>query len=760
MNKPNAGIINICNKIIWFGLILCIFMVPLLFLTMCNDVFETNKVMFFRVVTLLMLAAWATRAYFSQQIDLAKTPFDAPLLGYFLAALLATLFSIERYTSIFGQYENYFGLIVIAHYIIFFYFIVSEVKTMRRVYAVISVMILAAGLVTFYGILQRLDMDPVPWNPYSIIRTRNFSTLGNPVFLAAYLIMIVPVVAVMLIQTHRTVLKFLLGLSIGIMGLSILTTETRSSGFFFFLYLVGGVVFFVWDTVHRGTLLKENRKWLIMAVVLFVFFAVWPIFSSSMVALNQRFKQTMTYDGLTKIPRRYIWTAACEIIRDYPILGTGLDTFQIIFPEYRPLGYWKVEWNGTPEKAHNEFFQTATTSGLLGLGMVLWILAVLFTLGWRTMKKTREMEKKHLCFAFMVLVLAFLWQNCFSFTVVSLGMQFWTALGIIAVLSRIVANVPEAPLPKTHYILKFTKGFMTTGVYLVFLALVFFGFKYTWNFWTADAYHKLGNEFFSHGGEEYLRESMQLHQRAVELNPYMEIYRVKQGLTYERSALYIPNDRREFLQKAMDIYAETIRLNPYNGYNYSNLARAEKFYSEIFDRSKFSDAEVNYKKAISLDPNNAYFILDLASGYMSMNRMDEAYAYSKDCCDKYPQFAVPYAYEGYVAVVRKQTDQAINLLSESLYGDKDWYGNVYEQAHAHSNLGVAFMSKGQYPKCRDEFQAALAIDDGYEEGHLNLGLVYLKLHDTASALHEMEAVLKINPNNSTAKYYLKTLSKG
>ena len=64
--------------------------------------------------------------------------------------------------------------------------------------------------------------------------------------------------------------------------------------------------------------------------------------------------------------RQHIWQAAWDIFRDHPLLGTGLDTFQIAFADKRTVAYWNIEWNGSPTRAHNEALQHPATQGLLG----------------------------------------------------------------------------------------------------------------------------------------------------------------------------------------------------------------------------------------------------------------------------------------------------------------------------------------------------------------------------------------------------------
>jgi O-antigen ligase len=66
-----------------------------------------------------------------------------------------------------------------------------------------------------------------------------------------------------------------------------------------------------------------------------------------------------------------IWANALQIIKDFPLLGSGLGTFTQIFPAYRSF---HIE--GLVTHAENDFLQLASETGLVGMGLL--IIAFLF----------------------------------------------------------------------------------------------------------------------------------------------------------------------------------------------------------------------------------------------------------------------------------------------------------------------------------------------------------------------------------------------
>jgi len=80
-------------------------------------------------------------------------------------------------------------------------------------------------------------------------------------------------------------------------------------------------------------------------------------------------------------PERFeLWQDSARIVRDYPVLGTGLGTYRDILPRYRPQkDFFFVA--GIPQPAainyaHNDYLQLLTECGFVGFGLMTWALVV------------------------------------------------------------------------------------------------------------------------------------------------------------------------------------------------------------------------------------------------------------------------------------------------------------------------------------------------------------------------------------------------
>ena len=78
-------------------------------------------------------------------------------------------------------------------------------------------------------------------------------------------------------------------------------------------------------------------------------------------------------------PERFeLWQDSARIVRDYPLLGTGLGTYRDVLPNYRPQkDFFFVA--GIPQPAainyaHNDYLQLLTECGFVGFGLMAWAL--------------------------------------------------------------------------------------------------------------------------------------------------------------------------------------------------------------------------------------------------------------------------------------------------------------------------------------------------------------------------------------------------
>jgi putative inorganic carbon (HCO3(-)) transporter len=156
----------------------------------------------------------------------------------------------------------------------------------------------------------------------------------------------------------------------------------------------------------------------VLAASISLAFMVQPL-SERLLTLKQGFDKA----GF----RRYNWREAAAIIKDYPVLGAGPNTYTAIGPKY------KLRKRGGIYP-HNSYLHFAAEVGLLGIGAFLWFLYRFFALGIGQLKARKDI----MLLGILGGVMAILVQSFFDTTFYSLqlNMFLWFMFGLAVSLTQ------------------------------------------------------------------------------------------------------------------------------------------------------------------------------------------------------------------------------------------------------------------------------------------------------------------------------------
>ncbi len=190
------------EKLIESGWLLSLVVVPLFFNVYSYRVFEPDKLSLFRALASLMavpgglLAAvrWKRAAGDGLSWDAVRSWLAAPLvlpaLLTGIVTLLATAWSVFPRASLMGSYQRLQGTYTTLCYLILFGCVLAYLRKKHQVERALTVIVLTSLPVAMYGVLQHHGLDPLPWQ--GDVTTRVASTMGNAIFVGAYLIMVIP----------------------------------------------------------------------------------------------------------------------------------------------------------------------------------------------------------------------------------------------------------------------------------------------------------------------------------------------------------------------------------------------------------------------------------------------------------------------------------------------------------------------------------------------------------------------------------------
>jgi len=140
--------------------------------------------------------------------------------------------------------------------------------------------------------------------------------------------------------------------------------------------------------------------------------------------------------------RGYIWSRSIPLLWERPLLGSGPDTYALVFPQHDIIG--KLQFLGNPsiivDKPHNLLLQTGINTGIISL------LAMIFIFGWYmittfiSVLKGQSAQEKDWMFGlrigFLAGICGFIVASLNTDSTVSISPVFWLVLGMGVALQR------------------------------------------------------------------------------------------------------------------------------------------------------------------------------------------------------------------------------------------------------------------------------------------------------------------------------------
>ncbi|MGC9521691.1 MAG: hypothetical protein ACP5HG_07390 [Anaerolineae bacterium] len=199
-----------CDRALEAGWLIGVTITPVFFNVYSSRVFEPDKLTTLRSLALVMAVLWLARFIEERTHDRTalrfslQTPMVLPALITMATYVISTVASLVPYTSLIGSYQRLQGTYTLFGYLVLFFAVLTSLRTRVQLSRLITVLILNSLPVSLYGIIQHNGLDPLPWA--GDVTRRVASNMGNAIFVAAYLVMIVPLTATRIVQSFGDIL--------------------------------------------------------------------------------------------------------------------------------------------------------------------------------------------------------------------------------------------------------------------------------------------------------------------------------------------------------------------------------------------------------------------------------------------------------------------------------------------------------------------------------------------------------------------------
>jgi O-antigen ligase len=400
-------------------LIICI--TPLVIIPFVFDYFYFPKIFFIYIALTFISIIWFL-CRDKSDISSSELSNNDKLIGiYLILIIISTIFSPDIKSSLWGKRLREEGLFAISAYILLYLFSKRYFQISKKQLRFFQI---SVSIVALYGIIQYFGFDPIPrdfiryhW------RGRAFSTIGNPNYLGAYLVLVLPIFMFIYVYSKKTIVLFITLLTY----LCLLCTNSRGAWLGFLISLVA-LIYYVYKLQYSRKCLFITLGFMVAITILF------NLYNDS--ALSSRF--LTIFDDVNKViaqtpdveragsSRIFIWTRVIELIKENPIWGVGLETLDLALHEKFEsdiIGFFGG--SAILDKAHNEYLHIAVTTGIPSL---IAYLAFLVSIVWKAFK---QIKNNYLVLPLFCSILGYLAQAFFNISVVSVAPIFWIFLGIL-----------------------------------------------------------------------------------------------------------------------------------------------------------------------------------------------------------------------------------------------------------------------------------------------------------------------------------------
>ena len=575
-----------------------------------------------------------------------KSPFFYFLI-FLLVGAVTSIFSVMKYNSI------HYLVLLIAYGVIFW-----SASTVFRNFSKVKIV---AWAIFFIGLLAALIsiflfLKDSPERTEGLLRNAN--ALGG------YFLFAVPLGIVLALEARQKKHKIFLGLGTGLILLAFFLTFSLTAWISFLIPLAVIVLYF-----RKRLFTRKNISVFLVLFLALLIAAVAVRYSSTRdfgKALNLQETISSFHLNYSFVQRWNFLQSALDIFIKYPLVGTGLATYQQVYPSH---AFSILE---QPRYAHNYYLQTAAETGVIGfvffMGFIVSLLAVIY----RAVKKFLPDDHKRPYLLGLALGLV---GSCLH-SLFDFGWQFPAVFILFWISAGIFMSQSDAARANSDLTLRpAARPLVKIGIQaLVVIGLLLLGRGVTLA--VSQSYYDRAELEKIDGN---LDAALPLYSLSVKLDPAPDKLRTYAFSAFQQGAIN-KNERQELYSQAEAVFQN---ISKYNRGDYFSHHQAGKMY---FMRKEFDKAQAEYLRAIELDPIfHPDFYYDLAFLYYSQNKYNEAIIILLSVIDRYENISV------------SSNPYLLNQLA--------WHNLL---------IGRAYLDKGDKEKARQYWQESLRLEPDFK----------------------------------------------
>jgi O-antigen ligase len=357
----------------------------------------------FFIGSIVLLILWVTDSWILGSVRISKNALQLPLLGLLLLGLVQLLplrnpdsagTSLPLVHSLsFNPYATRFIVIEVIALLLYFGATLVFVDTPKRLRLLVRTITIFGFVLAIFGLTQSFTSPTRVYWIRELPQSQAFGPFINRHHFAGYMELTIglPLGLIFSNGVEREK-KFIYLFAAGLMAVALIFTNSRGG----IISLVAEVLFLASvmrigrrhrkKTTDKGLRVKSAamKAGLALALVITLFGGV--VLLGGEEALS-RLVGTVNADDPTT-GRAQFWSVTLDIIKNHPVIGTGLGSFGVVYTGYDTRnGLYRLE------QAHNDYLQVLSDGGIVGAAIGLVFLIALFRMGFTRLESRDDFRR-------------------------------------------------------------------------------------------------------------------------------------------------------------------------------------------------------------------------------------------------------------------------------------------------------------------------------------------------------------------------------
>jgi cytochrome c-type biogenesis protein CcmH/NrfG len=456
-----------------------------------------------------------------------------------------------------------------------------------------------------------------------------------------------------------------------------------------------------------------------------------------------------------------VWRMAWQGFKERPVLGWGLENFNLIFNKYyEPILYKQEPWF---DRAHNVFLDQLTANGILGLLAYLGLFAAAIYCLWFTPLEARSTKGRSAGIKDALpltgslydsailtsMFAAYFFHNLFVFDNLISLILFFSILAYIASRANLGANpvrnktsLMSADLQKANRI---SNGVNSAYAIIISIAAIFL--LYFINVPGLLASRALLNALQS-SAQGDLPAAFQNFQKAINYNSFGSAEAREHLTNLSMQILSQPNLDNNFKQKVFDFSVSEMKKQIAQA---PNDIRYMIFLASLYNKAgQYDNAIGVLNEAIELSPKKQALYFELGNSYLNKNDYDKALDVLRKAYELEPEFFEARKFYALAAIFAGKDDLAEDLM-------RDYGGTLYPD----KSFIAAFAARKKFAQVAAIWEKILSQEPNNVQGHISLGATYLQMGEREKAIVQLQKAIELEPKfKEQGEYYIKEIRAG